>query len=187
MASSDKLGRTIANSIPGTVFQVARTHTSLGTGLTSQLRRRTGVPQKRFRASALRRKRLLRLRKAGAKIGQVLRAGPAGVALWGATSGVAPGRLHALRQQQLRAEEKLPSRTRPELYWLVHKPKADPAAIHHQQLLGAYAKVVAGGFFTDEELGDTFAWASGRLRTALSPWGRCVGPAHALLLTAVRL
>eukprot|EP00971_Amphidinium_carterae_P317918 6319915-Amphidinium_carterae.1 len=101
----------------GRPFQVARVHTSLGTSLTAQRRRSTKLQQTRFIKARRRRARLVRLRKAGAQIDHTLRAGPAAVALWGASVGIAPARLHSLRQQQLRAATKLPKRAKPELYW----------------------------------------------------------------------
>eukprot|EP00971_Amphidinium_carterae_P227695 4516439-Amphidinium_carterae.1 len=171
----------------GAPFQVATDHKSLGTTLSAQLRRRTRLQQQRQKQAAKRRRRLVRLRKAKAHIGPVLRAGPTAVATWGATQGFSPGRLHTLRQQQLRAETPLPARTKTELYWVVRNAAADPAAVHHQQLFSAFWHVLRGEFFTEEELGTTFAWAAGRLRRAVNPWGRVCGPAHAIIMTAVRL
>eukprot|EP00971_Amphidinium_carterae_P280321 5565131-Amphidinium_carterae.1 len=77
----------------GEPFQVAGIHKSLGTDVSAQRRRRTRLQQHRLAAAARRRKRLQRLRKASAKIGHVLRAGPAAVALWAIASlrGCCPG------------------------------------------------------------------------------------------------
>eukprot|EP00971_Amphidinium_carterae_P184908 3671408-Amphidinium_carterae.1 len=111
----------------GATFQVARAHTSLGSLLTAQLRRRTTLQQKRFKLAARRCNRLSRLRKAGGKIDGLLRAGPAAVALWGAAIGIAPAQLHKLRQQQLRATTQLPRRTKIEFFWPTSAPKNDPA------------------------------------------------------------
>eukprot|EP00971_Amphidinium_carterae_P125163 2480087-Amphidinium_carterae.3 len=122
VATSTRLAKAIAQDMAGAPFQVADIHKSLGTDVSAQRRRRTRLQQHRLAAATRRRKRLQRLRKGSAKIGQVLRAGPAAVALWprGAFQGIAPGQLHTLRQRQLRAETSLPQRTTTELYWVVH-------------------------------------------------------------------
>eukprot|EP00971_Amphidinium_carterae_P329731 6462380-Amphidinium_carterae.1 len=83
IATTDKLAHHIAGGMTGNPFQVARVHTSLGTSLTC---RRTQLQQLRFRRAHRRRARLVRLRQARARVDPLLRAGPAAVALWGASA-----------------------------------------------------------------------------------------------------
>eukprot|EP00971_Amphidinium_carterae_P027696 545789-Amphidinium_carterae.1 len=75
IATTDDLGRAVAGQLEGAPFTVAAEHTSLGTQVTAQLRRRTTGQQARFKRAAYRRRRIRSLRKAGAKVGHVLRAG----------------------------------------------------------------------------------------------------------------
>ena len=82
---------------------------NLGTDATDGIRRRVPISRLRLRLAAKRGKRNQLLRKAGAEIQHVHRAGATALSTWGAAvSGIPPTQLHGLRVSAAAAHARLP-------------------------------------------------------------------------------
>eukprot|EP00971_Amphidinium_carterae_P291808 5792697-Amphidinium_carterae.1 len=170
--------------------QVDMTVKQVGSQAHVSKRRRVGLQQKRFGTATSRLAKLKRLRRSGAKVSKVVRAGPIPAALWGsAVQGLSARRLKTFRRKVARTWRQLPLRASPELFMAadLDLQLKDPGHIHHKELVERWATCVFREELMLGNLWGAMGAAGDRLLAAKVPWLVVAGPAGAFLLTCCRL
>eukprot|EP00971_Amphidinium_carterae_P186590 3703878-Amphidinium_carterae.1 len=171
-------------------IKAARHSKFLGSQIIAGRRRRTPVLQKRLQAASRRLRRARATRKAGARMGNPIRAAVTALGVWGAgQTGVAETNIRAWRTRFFRTHLKLARGVSPHLVLLVSKAAAflDPAAAHHRDIFITWQQLIRDGRVPSAELDMALGGEALRLATAKSGWSVVAGPAGALLATCVRL
>eukprot|EP00971_Amphidinium_carterae_P035583 700641-Amphidinium_carterae.1 len=135
MANKRKLGLTLQRRLLHLGFKLQRQHKFLGGEVLYGAKRCTKVQRKRMHAVQTRMHRLVRLRRAGARVTRHARMGVHASCLFGSAQvGLSPTVLRRMRHRFARACRRVPMRTAPTLFAsaLPDMADADPGHCHHQ-------------------------------------------------------
>eukprot|EP00971_Amphidinium_carterae_P257108 5104552-Amphidinium_carterae.1 len=136
-------------------ISTARHSKFLGSQIIAGRRRRTPVLQTRIKAAARRLSKAKAMRRAGARMGNPIRAAVTALGVWGATqTGVAETNIRSWRARFFRTHLKLARGASPHLVPLVSKAAAflDPAAAHHRDIFITWQQLIRDGRVPAAEL-----------------------------------
>eukprot|EP00971_Amphidinium_carterae_P337320 6474070-Amphidinium_carterae.1 len=156
-------------------FVAAQVTRHLGQEASGEHRRRTCVRQSRRKAAYARLGRIAVLRKAGASVKDVIRAGPLVMSTWGcSTMGLTSTQLKQDRLRVFRATANLPKTASVGLAFLCNGPRLaiDPASLHHGDVLETWRNMLATSWMDADKLADALASSARRLLGSPHPWRR---------------
>lgn len=193
-ASSEKLGRGIADDLADCRIPFARMVKSLGTGLGAGRRRCAMVLNKRIKQFRKRISRFRGLRRAGVDTTRVLRTGGVAALTFGEiAAGVSPSMLLQQRRAVAAAAAPAAGTAGQHLDMALMladgsaKGRVDPAFEAHAQPIGHWAQAVWNQWLPRSALLRLTADAKARLTRAAHPWQVVRGPAAAFVCSAARL
>eukprot|EP00971_Amphidinium_carterae_P273598 5430020-Amphidinium_carterae.1 len=188
LAAPTSAEQLVKSYLERTGISAARHSKFLGSQIIAGRRRRTPVLQTRLKSAARRLNKAKAMRKAGARMGNPIRAAVTALGVWGAAqTGVAETNIRAWRARFFRTHLKLARGASPHLVPLASKAAAflDPAAAHHRDIFITWQQLVRDGRVPAAELDMALGGEALRLATAKSGWSVVAGPAGALLATCV--
>ena len=145
ITTSKELEAQLLEAWKGRGFKRTESMRNVGTDATLRRRRLAPIARSRLGAAAKRAKRLLVLRRAGAEVQRIHRAGPISAGTWGASvSGISPGELHGLRVQALNSmcRPKKGASTALRLAAMPDGRRYDPVKIYHAKVVHDWAQAV---------------------------------------------
>ena len=191
-ASSFRIGRSLAGSVPGLVMRFAPRVTSLGSALGAGTRRNMTIARARLANFRARKTRFQRLRDAGVNVPRLMRTGGVAALTYGqAVTGVS----NKLLVQQRRAVAAATVRTvgGGDLDLILaladgsKHGRVDHAFEAHCQPIVFWAMAVWHEWLPRAAIGRMIAAARARLARAKNPWAAVHGPAAAYVATASHL
>ena len=186
-SSSPRVARAIASRLVEHNFVRAERVISLGVGLGGGNKRSTFGLSKRLRAFTRRIPRFRKLRRAGIRVGRILKTGGTSAMTYGqAVCGVAPSMLLQQRRAVAAAEAASGGGKNLDMSLLIGAAR-DPAIDAHVDCIGAWALAVWTQWLPLPALSSLATSARIRLTQATRPWSAVHGPGSAFIATAARL
>eukprot|EP00971_Amphidinium_carterae_P008650 170265-Amphidinium_carterae.1 len=171
-------------------FKLTEVTKHLGVEASTSRRRRGHVRRARIKLMHGRFARLRCLRRAGAKVSAVCRAGGIASVAWGSACwGLTGQQLHGLRSALVRTAFKWPRRCKVTLPFVMIAElwNKDAAGIHHGRVMASWVENLRKELVSELECQQALRCSARQLVGKSSPWASVFGPAGTLLLVACRL